>query len=155
MDSTLKDIKVIYKSGHRYEITINPNDKHQFFGSPRRLEIFMTKLHALLVDALDNYKQEYKLFVELSEPHINVNSKSPLPRLHFHGTIKFVNELAVGQFLLKSLYKLSRFSNVTLNDYREDYWPKYISKQSLVMKALAKYYKVKVTIKNKQPLIIR
>lgn len=139
----------------KYEISINPDDKCQFFGSPRRLENFITKIHPLLIKCLDNYGIEYNLWLELSTPHININKSSSYPRLHYHGTITLKSSVICGQFLLKSLYLLSRFSNVTYNCYRKDYWPDYCTKNKKLMVSLCKYYKVPYKLKHKMPLIKR
>jgi len=151
--------EIFYSSGHKYEITINPNDACQFFGNVRRLECFVMSIQKLLIVALDNYCIKYKLYIELSEPRA-INKEDSRKsrsgsRLHLHGFIFCVDEVAIGEFLLKSQYLLSRFCDVQINAYREDYWPSYCVKQKAIMKALAKYYKVPVVLKHQMNLIKR
>ncbi len=142
--------KVYFKEKMKYEVTINPNDKHQWFSRPRRLELFVMNIQHLLVTALDNYKIKYKLWIELSEPKAinkeDMKKCSSGARLHLHGYLYFENSLVVGEFLLKSQYYLSRWADIQVNSYRDDYWPDYCKKQKAVMKALSKAYKVSVVL---------
>ncbi len=148
-----------YVSKRRYEITINPNDKHQYFGNVRRLELFVMDIQKLLVQALDNYDVRYKLYIELSEPRsINKDSTSKSTsgaRLHMHGYIICDDTLIVGLFLLKSQYYLSRWSDVQINSFREEYWPKYCLKQRTVMKALGRDHAIPMVLKDKMKQIKR
>ncbi len=159
MDTPMKDIEIFYKSNIRYEITINPNDKHQFYGKPRRLQLFVMDIQKLLIKAFDNYDIEYKLCIELSEPRSlnKENSKKCKSgaRLHMHGYLLMPNDLAVGNYLMKSTYYLTRWSDVQVNEYRKCYWAEYCHKSDNVMKALANHYKIKVVLTQKMPLIIR
>ncbi len=152
-------VQVFYGIQKKYEVTINPNDKHQFFGSPRRLELFVMDVQKLLIKAFDNYNVKYRLCIELSEPKaINKedNKKcSSGSRLHMHGYILFDSNLVLGNYLLKSQYYLSRWSDIQINEYRKDYWPDYCAKQKLVMKALAVHYKIRVVLREKMSLIKR
>ncbi len=156
-----KEVPVIfYKKNIKYEITINPNDKNQYFGNPRRLQLFIMHMQKLLQLAFDNYGIRYKLHLELSEPKaINKEShkmkSTSGARLHFHGTLAFPSDAIVGEFLLKSQYLLSRHSDIQLNSYREEYWPKYILKQRKVIEALAIHYKTPVVLTHHQPEIKR
>ena len=139
-----------------YEITINPSDKNQFFGSyGKRLQQFYTTVHPKIIKALNYYQYKYDLVLELSDPHINVNRDSSQPRLHFHGVIEFQTQEQVGYFLLESLYKLSRWSNVTVNEYRGEEWNKYITKQGETMMALCKKERVPHTISDQSALVKR
>ncbi len=139
-----------------YEITVSPDDRHQFFGRyGKRLQWFWTKIHPLLINALDHYDIEYKMYLELSEPHINVNKSSTTSRLHFHGTITFKDDLSVGYYLLESQYKMSRWCNTTINDYRPDVWPEYIRKQRPILRALCAHERVPYSITHKKPLLKR
>ena len=158
MNSPMDEIEVFYKSNIRYEITICPNDKHQFHGSPRRLQLWIMDMQKCLTKAFDYYGILYRLYWELSEPRaINKedNKKSSGSRLHFHGYVEFKSDLIVGNFLLKSLYMLGRWSDVQVNSYRKAYWSKYIVKQSLVVKALSKDYAVPICLKDHQKEIRR
>ncbi len=146
---------IFYQSNTYYEITINPEDRYQYFGAPRRLEKFIVKSQSLLRDSLGVYDTEYELVTELSEPYINVHKKSPLPRLHFHGKIKFKTDVHVGLFLLNGLYLLSRFALVTINKYRKDKWTGYIHKQNAIMVALSKQMKVPYILHSNQKIIVR
>ncbi len=151
---------IFYKKNIKYEITINPNDKNQHYGSPRRLQLFIMHMQKLLQLAFDNYGIRYKLHLELSEPQaINKESTKTKSRsgarLHFHGTIAFPTDAIVGEFLLKSQYLLSRHSDIQINSYREEYWPKYILKQRRVIEAMAIQYKTPVVLTHDQPQIKR
>lgn len=124
----IKDSKIFYTADQRYGITINLNDKWQFFGTSGRLDkakAFMSEqfLH------LTNYDIHYHLYCEISEPRDNTISKNG-PRIHFHGIIYLENARAVRRFLLYEWYLLSRFSIFkiqTVNSY--PIWGAYCSKQ--------------------------
>ncbi len=152
-------VQVFYNILKKYEVTINPNDKHQFFGSPRRLELFVMDVQKLLIKAFDNYNVKYRLYIELSEPKAinkeDTRKCSAGSRLHMHGYILFDSNLVLGNYLLKSQYYLSRWADIQVNEYREDYWSEYCVKQKPVMKALSKHYKVSVVLHEKMPLIKR
>ncbi len=149
---------VFYEIGKRYEITINPNDGGQYFGNIRRLELFVTLIHKRLVNAFDNIGVEYKLWIELSEVRaINKEAfekSSSGSRLHLHGYINFPNNVVLGNYLFKGQYKLSRHSDVQVNLYREG-WLNYCTKQRVVMKALAKHYKVPLKLTHGMAKIVR
>ncbi len=150
--------EVFYKSNTKYEITINPNDKHQFHGNSRRLELWIMDMQKLITTAFDNYGIMYKLYWECSEPRsINKEDrkKSSGSRLHFHGYFLCPNDVVMGNYLLQSVYKLSRWSDVQVNEYRPDYWPKYVSKQGKIIKALAKSYHIPLLLMDHQRIIKR
>ncbi len=120
-----------------YEITINPSDKYQFFGKPRRYELFLTMMDTFLKQSLDCWNIQYKLCVELSTPHINISMKTGnQSRLHFHGYVKFKTKRSKSCFHLHSVYKISRFGLLTFNNYRPDYWPEYMIKDYHLIKAI-------------------
>lgn len=137
-----ENLKLVYTPKTTYEITINPDDKHQFFGSPRRLELFTKTSQQLFIHGLGDYGIQYRLYPELSEPKaLNKECReksSSGSRLHYHGTIYLKDDAAVGLFLLKSQYCLTRWADVQINDYREEYWTKYCVKQKDIMKVLCK-----------------
>lgn len=146
-----------YNSG-TYEITITPADNYQHYGSYKggRLRKFVTGIQSQLQQILDPYDIKYYLQIELSEPHININNNGKFPRLHYHGLIIFKTQLQAGIFLLESIYRLSRFSNITINkhdDDREEYWAKYMNKQNEIMTLLCKEYQVPYQLKHKQPAL--
>ena len=72
--------------------------------------------------------------------------KVAFSRLHLHGTIICKTNAILGDFLLKSQYRLSRWSDVQINEHRPVYWSAYCSKQSLVVTALSKMRSI-ITIK--------
>ncbi len=135
-------LELFYTEKTTYEITISPNDKSQYFGSPRRIELFTMKVQSILTKALTNNGVEFKLWLELSEPkEINKEaykkSKSG-SRLHYHGTIRFPNEIAVGLFLLKGQYLLSRTMDVYISNkgVKRIEWIPYCRKQRGIIKLL-------------------
>ncbi len=119
--------------GVHYSITINLDDKHQYFGIDDRDK----KAHSFMYEQLLHFKSigiTHELYMELSEPKSNSISKNG-PRLHFHGTIMFHSCKSVKRFLLIEWYKLSRFSNFdidTINDM--DKWVLYCKKQQSIIK---------------------
>ena len=73
--STNLNKQAYFKKG-TYALSINPSDKYQFFGKPKRLIHFQN----FMVDKLIHYSQiniSIKLFYELSEPLKVTPNKSP------------------------------------------------------------------------------
>lgn len=122
-----------YKKGTTYEITINPDDTRQKLKSEFRLREVITTFRNLAHN-MSNQGINIVLYPEISEPQNVVNGS--FPRIHFHGTVLFVDDYAVGQYLLKYLPLLSNISSTQINPFRETYWPKYITKQMPLMKYL-------------------
>lgn len=144
-----------YREKKWYEITINPNDKLQFWGEPLRFPKFMARLDKVCKESLEMYGVKYELIAELSNPHINVNALSAKPRLHFHGRIKFETLLIAAEFQLLGLYKLSRQCNITINEYRGKEWDDYTLKNEAIMNALSRYYSTRHVLKHKTPILKR
>lgn len=141
MTSTQND-SIFYKKGTKYECTISPSDKYQFFGQHDRLLKFLTFIQSRLSVSFTDWDASFTFFLELSEPTA-LNKDDPKKcssgsRLHIHGYFEFPTSLSVGQFLLNGQYWLTRYSDVQINAYRADYWPKYCRKQQHIIKMLCK-----------------
>lgn len=121
-----------------YEITLNPSDKYQYFGKPKRVALCVQNMINTCHKTLNECGVTYRLYPEISEPHINVNNErqNSMPRFHYHGHINFTQPFQVAYFLAHTLYTLSRTCNVTVNEYRQHHWPHYISKQAHIMRPL-------------------
>ncbi len=116
----------------RYAITINLNDKWQFFGSCGRLDRAKAFLSEQLIH-LTNNDTHYELYCELSEPRDNTISKNG-PRVHFHGVIYFENVRAVRHFLLYEWYSLSRYSKFKIDSIDNiEIWESYCQKQQNII----------------------
>lgn len=122
-----------YKVGEWYEITVNPDDNHQFINDEFR---FRKVVDYITIVASHMHAQEIvmKLYPEISEIQHLIDGK--YPRIHFHGKIKFNSKKALQKFLLKYSLCLSKFSSVQINNYRKEYWDKYCVKQSDIMQDL-------------------
>lgn len=140
IDSEQKPL-LTYENNTVYEITITPDDKHQFFHKRDRLVLFAMTMQGFFRQCFDRYDIKYELYLELSEP-VSLSrvarNKSVASRLHFHGTIKFPSLLSVGNFLLHSQYSLTRHSDIQINPFRTE-WIPYITKQNKIMMELCKH----------------
>lgn len=144
--------KFLYSEGI-FEITVNPADKYQHFHSNQRLQNFFLSTQRLINKVFVNLGIPYTLYVELSMPHVNINKNTKLPRLHYHGTITLTKESS-GDLLLHGLYKLSRWCNVTINDYRDDYWPNYATKSKDIMTIICSKNDCPYPLTDKSPQLI-
>ncbi len=135
MTLNVPDIPVpFYDTNICYELTINPNDRNQYIQDEFRYRKFIN-YWSLTFRKMANQEMEIHLYPEISECQNLIDGK--YPRIHFHGTIKFLSNYSISNFLLKYTYILSKASSVQLNNYRPDYWDKYCLKQHKLMKYLA------------------
>jgi len=117
-----------------YSITINPNDKKQYYQSPKvnyagykdRLKAFKRGWHNLFTEMFSLNETDYYLCIECSEP---LEQNNP-PRLHFHGWIRFNSIDAINEFLLINMRALQHVSNINIDMISDQqYWYDYCHKQ--------------------------
>lgn len=117
-----------------YAITINPSDKHQYFGKKDRIQLFRNFLHEQLL-SLSQWRIGYSLCLELSEPKSNSTASKNGPRLHVHGIIRFTSTLSIKNFLLMGMYNMTRYSNYDIDTIDNmQIWYDYCHKQQHIMK---------------------
>lgn len=117
-----------------YAVTINPSDKHQYFGKNDRLKLFRNFLHEQLLQ-LSQWKIGYALCLELSEPKSNSQCSKNGPRLHVHGIIRFTSTLSIKNFLLMGVYNITRYANYDIDTIDDmQIWYDYCHKQQHIMK---------------------
>lgn len=118
-----------------YAITLNPNDKRQFYVAPEknmtswrtRLATFKNKWGTILNECLSLHEIDYFVYIECSEP---LKGKLKPPRLHFHGYIRFNSYHAINEFLLCTLRFLQHESNVYIDTIADPIeWQAYCVKQ--------------------------
>lgn len=116
--------QTFYKPGKYYAITINPNDRHQYFCKPNRMTQFRTNIYDTMMP-LSSYHIQYRLYIELSETKA---------RLHCHGWLYFKTNKSIKDYLLYFLHSLQK-ENVVKTDLITNLqiWKKYILKQQLIM----------------------
>lgn len=121
-------LDTFYKPHVWYEITINPDDKHQCFGKPDRIESFRNFMYEQFI-SWPQIGVHYYFTIELSEPRHN-KEYGGIPRLHLHGVFKCNSRKSVKHFLLHEVYKLTRYSIYEIDTMTDsDVWRKYIHKQ--------------------------
>lgn len=94
-----------------FEITINPDQKHQYFGC----DIRNLKSRNDITDVFHKMPYiKYWLFQEIS---IQQHSNKDLPqnRIHYHGIIEVTDHF---NFALTGMYYLTRMGDYQLNNYR-------------------------------------
>ena len=117
-----------------YSLTLNPDDKHQYFGKADRLQQFRTFIHNALL-MLGAFHVKYHLYIELSEPKTNAKWSKNGPRLHLHGILYFGSTLSIKNFLLDGIYNLTRWCNYDLDTIEDmSIWHTYCIKQQHIMK---------------------
>lgn len=134
---THKDVKhPMLKRGVVYAITINPDDKHQYYKVPdplvqvwkERLEAFQKSWKTTFYKMFDMYETTYNMRIEISEP---LDGSDAVPRLHFHGIIRFDTDNAIMEFLLVNLRALKTMSRVKIKPIDDiEIWYNYCMKQS-------------------------
>lgn len=119
-----ESIEVFYKPDTIYEITINPEDNWQYEGEPLRVSRFTNTVNLIKGALTDN--TFYYLVPEISECRNSNPYSTHYPRIHYHGIILIKS---VQEFLLQTITKIRKIGSFQINNYRPDYWPKYIAKQ--------------------------
>lgn len=100
------DTKIVYK------LTINPDDRHQYFNLVSRYK----KVKASLCEVLDKYSDVgigYCLYTDISLPRESYGDH--FPRVHFHGIITFDSPIAVLKFLMHIYHQLWQMAHISLN----------------------------------------
>lgn len=129
VENTAKQINtdLFYESGNTYAVTLNPQDKYQYFGNPDRLQKLHNKLYELFLNRPKG--MDYKFFFEISEPKLLKCEKGG-PRIHIHGWITFNTDKSVYKFLLTFLYKLQHIGILDIDTIDNmDTWQSYCTKQ--------------------------
>jgi len=122
-------IKNYFTTNTKYSITLNPIDKHQYFGKKDRCRLFRNFVYEQCL----SLNCEYQLFIEISEPNgFHIQGYNG-PRLHLHGYILFPKPKALALFLVHDYYNLLRFSSVDIDTIKDkSHWYKYCTKQHLL-----------------------
>ena len=122
----------------KYEVTCTFIDKYQFTHKCKepknphlmrnhpllRLVIFCNWLKTKYLPLWDNCN--YEFYLELSDPQRIDQYK--FGRLHLHGIISFDSEEELFYWKLNTSTNIGKYGNIQLNNYRPNYWIKYITK---------------------------
>lgn len=110
----IKDVSD-FKIGAKYSITINPNDRYQFWDHEERFKKFCQ----WLLKVMHSVRPHAVL-----DLHTEISLRG---RLHAHGTIEFKNPY---DFYLKDWYTLEGMCNIDIDTiYNYDTWVAYATKQ--------------------------
>lgn len=127
-------LKIFYEINKNYAITIAPNDIHQFTKNDNRAlmsmddEFRIQRVMGSLWKRLSPFNSyiRYILHVDISEPR---NMNSNLPRIHFHGVIRFDDNRDIRKWLLKILPELNIIGIVDIDTIDDPvFWEKYCKK---------------------------
>lgn len=121
--SATSEDKWMYEPHIPYEITIRP------YKQLDEDDLRFVKAHKELKDLLTNMSFNYFLIPELSMPKYSNIGKQQITYIHWHGLIKFTDSKSIYNFLLTEWNKLTHRYHIQINQYRPDYWNKYITKQ--------------------------
>lgn len=110
-----------------YELTFNPDDKHQYFGS----DIRHIRSRDDTKQLFESLSVKYLLYQEISvQQHSNKSLSHN--RVHYHGVIRIVDPFT---FVLTDMYKLTRMGDYQLNEYRSNgEFLEYATKQAYLYK---------------------
>lgn len=121
------------KQGVWYEFTINPRDEFQFMhdGINRERKCWM----AIKRCFLKGEPCQFFLLPEISMPQYGDSrvdgyktTKVVIPRIHYHGVIRFPDEDSLLGWLLNGATNMALIGRYQFNPYRPDYWPGYCTK---------------------------
>lgn len=123
---------VFFKKDSYYSVTINPEDKFQYMGTPDRFKRFRSLMYELFL-SLSAQHIRYKFNIELSEPKNNKHGSGP--RYHVHGWILFRSTHSIFQFLDNTYYRWTRLGHVDIDSINDlSKWEKYMSKQAHIFR---------------------
>lgn len=125
-----------------YSITINPDDGHQFFDHPLRLQMFYKNM----LKYINKLKSSGKvlLYLECSDS----KDETKRSRLHLHGLVKWST---VGIIKWYAFHKnlMIKFNHVKVNPIKNPQtWLNYCLKDSKLMKLFSKYYNLEYPLFN-------
>lgn len=114
--------------GRRYALTINPNNKYQYYCKTNRLDLFKRYVNEVL---FKDFTGLYHCVIELSEP---IGDITVAPRLHIHGYILFQNKSELGTFMLHTLpqWVNSNHVHIVPMGRYSDMWYYYMHKQNIL-----------------------
>lgn len=133
-----KSTEVLYKNYYNkdqiYTITLNANDKHQFFNAPNRLSKCRKYYYEKLLEAFDSNHVKYDCMIEISEPKGKLLNHSG-PRVHVHGIFMFTSTLSIKNYLLYGQRALTYDISVEIDICNDPYkWCQYCKKQQRIIK---------------------
>lgn len=128
MADPLAQDKWTFEKDQWYELTICPNNQYQYSLNRH------TKIYKALEEIFDECDFKYLLLPEISMPQSN--HKNNIPRLHYHGMIKFTLNKHIVKWLLKDALKVDNIGLYQFNPFRGEHWPKYICKHQYLFKRL-------------------
>lgn len=162
-ESTQTSIKKFqFRCKTKYEISISFTNEYQFVQKnhvvKKEVKSLMFGIEeknssiARLTQFCDFIENEYKhylegskytLYLELSDPKfIDKSSKSwKYPRLHLHGIIEWDSPMDVLNWKLNIMPHITNYGNIQFNEYRKNYWQKYIKKDHKWWKDMIKSIK--------------
>lgn len=149
MSSEQKEPKAFLTTGIVYEMTLNAPDRGQYFNKETRATKCVEH-YSTILELMRPYA-DYTFYPELSQIRNSNPEKQHYCRWHYHGFIKFKDNLALAQWLVHSQYKLSKTVDYQINAYREEYWNKYCTKQEEIMKPLCKSLNIPYILSSTKP----
>lgn len=101
-----------------YTLTLNPNDRHQYFEDPKRIDKLTTFVECLILEC----------------PNMDINIHMEISRkgrLHFHGIIKFCKIEHVLYFYLNKINEWLSYFQIEMDTIADlDVWNKYCIKSN-------------------------
>lgn len=129
-----------------YEFTINGNDDAQWQGTFKALKMRYVRNRKLLREILfETPSIKYKLYPEISMPQYGRGNKNAVPRIHWHGVIRFPDEVSLLDWLLITQVKMAKYGSFQFNEFRPEYWPEYCTKNENLFSKLPGNYALENT----------
>lgn len=141
IDANRFESKTLLHHNRWYSITINPDDKHQYYVPPNkmtsvykeRLSKFKHYWNNMFTEIFTMFDIDYDLVLEISEPlqkDERINHNTSLPRLHFHGKVRFRTIDSILEFLLVNVKVVRSVATMVVKPIQDDQWEKdYCTKQ--------------------------
>jgi len=130
----MKPAECFYLVDTVYSITINPENRYQYFLKPDRIKLCKKTVESLLYSGsgvLHNIT--YTLHMEISEPRGALKNGYDGARLHFHGIVSFPHKSDILYFLMVVQRMLCKIGNIKIDTCPDiEVWHKYCAKQKLL-----------------------
>jgi len=126
--------KAFYHLNTMYSVTFNPNNNYQYYNKLDRHILVKNLYNEVLSKGLVRYHNiKYKLYIEISEPRGFAKNKYDGPRVHLHGTVKFLKLTDLKYFLLYQYRAICKIGTLDIDTIKDkSHWHKYCTKQKIL-----------------------
>lgn len=131
--------KWVFKKNTWYEFTINFSDQYQSNGRTSLENRYSISRKAIYSTLSETEDIDYYLVPEVSMLQYGDSFKNSIPRIHYHGIMRFKTNLSILNFQIKTQVLLAKIGRYQFNDYRPKHWPEYCEKHKHIYELLEPY----------------